>query len=513
MATKYVSQTESNGYLVGSDSNNGSTKSLAKLTIESAIAAAADGDTIVINDGTYVAATYFSTTKSLTINPENEYAVTLKRTGAQARVFNISLVGSITLGKLVIDAENNSSTNCIYVANGAGRTTLTLNGTKTQNAGSGAAWLTVVSTNFALYATNTVGRGGAYTGGYNCSSLASGHISINGFDFDNSSTDGASSGTKAAVVIAATSAGVTMHIRNCTGTWKSANSTNSCIRTLGISGVIENNRGLRITGTDTGASIIACANSSIQADGIVIRDNQGINECPGQYLIIVGADGAGANDNKTNYPQMYRNDVSGNSSASLMHGLFFGNIKGGVCFSNRVKKAGIPLLSKLQAESSYFCDNDVDEPMPTGTTGCLRAKGSINTIFSGNRVRLSAGALLQPVTVNQDPTIPTFSSGAIVIGNTFYSPIEMIYAVRVGGSGDSSSASFLLNNWIAPSYASNSFAYGTTYYADAAAWSAAIEPTAYRTVDPTVTDRNFWKLAYEPLKNSALASKAPWLLG
>lgn len=139
MATKYVSQSATNGYLVGADTNDGSTKLLAKLTLESAMAAASNGDTIVLNDGVYTASTFFNVTKGLTINPETPYGAHLKRNGAQSRVLNVNYVGSVSLGKLVLDAEGNASTSPLSVINSGGLTSLTLDGTRLSNTGSGAA--------------------------------------------------------------------------------------------------------------------------------------------------------------------------------------------------------------------------------------------------------------------------------------------------------------------------------------------------------------------------------------
>lgn len=510
MATKYVSQTATNGYQIGNDANDGSTKALAKLTIESAMAAASSGDTIVLNDGVYVAATFFNVAKGLTIDSENPYGATLKRNGAQTRVVNINFVGSVTLGQVVIDAEENASTAALTSSAAGGTTTLTLNKTKLKDPGAGAAAASFSSTALNLKVKDVILDGACYRGGINATLLQSGHIDIDGLTVDNSATAGANGSTASAVLLIATTAGPTMHVRRCSGVWKSAGNSHGFIITRGMRGIIERNRGMRVIGTDISAGIIKCENTGVQADNIVVRYNQGVNECPGQYLILIGTDGAGANDNKTNYPHVYRNDVSGSSAASLMHGIMFGNVKGGVCFTNRVRKAAIPLLSKLQTERAYYDDNDIDES-PTGTSGCLRAKGSVNIDFVGNRVRLSAGNMNIGAVVNQDPTVPTFCSGVSIIGNNFYSPVQIDAAAVVGGSGDTSDGAFMLNNWMAPSYGAQSWQLGTTYYSNLAAWIAAKEATAVA-VDPSTRDHRFWHVAYEPLKIAALSAVAPHLL-
>lgn len=512
MTILYVSQSATNGYAVGADTNSGTSEATPKLTLDGAMSAAVNGDTIVINDGIYTSATFFSLTKGLTIRAETDYGVVLRRTGAQSRVLNVNYAGSVTLGKIVLDAEGNAGTSPLSSSAAASATTLTLAGTKLRNAGAGAPSGALNSTQLNLVVRDAILDGDAPLGGLRATALASGFQDIDGLTFDTSAGAGASGSSCGAVMLFATATGVTMHVRRVSGVWKSANAANAAIVTRGVRGIIERNRGLRIVGTDTSAAVIKVENTSVQADNVVVRYNQGTNECPGQYLILVGTDIAGANDSKTNYPHVYRNDVAGTSAASLMHGIMLGNVKGGVVFANRVRKSAIPLLSKLQTERAYFDDNDVDES-PTNTgSGCLRAKGSINTDFVGNRVRMSSGNLNPAAVINQDPTIPTFSAGVSIIGNHFYSPVQMDSAGIVGGSGDTSDGTFMLNNWMAPSYGVSAWVVGTTAYSSLAAWQSAKEATAVAT-DPTTRDPRFWAISYKPAREYALAASAPWLLG
>lgn len=107
MATIYVSQTAANGYVVGNDSNNGTAKATPKLTVEGAIAAASSGDTIQINDGVYVHATFFDTgAKSLTFLPEVADRVELRATsGTQVLLMQTQAGGSVVVGAIRINAK------------------------------------------------------------------------------------------------------------------------------------------------------------------------------------------------------------------------------------------------------------------------------------------------------------------------------------------------------------------------------------------------------------------------
>lgn len=514
MATKYVSQTTANGYAVGSDANDGSTKALAKLTLEAAITAATAADTIVMNDGTYTAATYFDVAKALTINSETDYGTTIKCTGAVGQVIRVGAAGvEIKLGKMIIDAESNAAASCVGLYGTTART-VTLNGTRLRNPGAGrfgvesissgqVIALNISSVDFSC--TSTAGAVQALLG-------AGAHVDINGLTVDNSASSGAASNTRCPVYLNA-GAAATHRIRGVSGTWKTAAGaiSSSFVRTSGTRGIIERNRGMNLTGGDTSGCLIRCENSSgVQADSLVIRKNQGVNATTGGFLILVGADGASANDNKTNYSMIFGNDVAGTDAATLMHGIMIGNSKGGVICGNKIYNAGIPVISKLCSEAVYQIDNDIVLPH-TGTSGCLRAKGCTNTQMAGNRIILASGSTNAMVVIDRDPTVPTLSLTCSAIANTLYSPVDVPRAVSVGGAADASTATFVLNNYNALSYTAGAFVYQAATYNTAALWGAANE-TTYLTTTPIDSDLTFWKTSYEPVLEQTLAKQTPWLL-
>lgn len=513
MAIKYVSQTATNGYAVGIDSNDGSTKALAKLTLEAAITVASANDTIIVNDGVYTSATYFNITKNLTINPENPGAVTLKRTGVQTEVVYMRVSGcALTLGALIIDAEGNANTNCVGT-DVSGNRSLTLNGTILRNPGTAKAGfatygiasslnLTVNSSSFSSLLSSS----GMYI------QLHAGAIKINGFYAYNADGVGAASALLCPVYLDARTAGVVMSIKGVSGTWKtqSGASTVSFIKALGMRGIISECRGMEINGLAAAAALIRCDNSNgIQANTIVIRRNQGVQKCAGGYLIFVGAESVDANVNKTNYPMIYNNDVTGTDAASSLHGIMIGASTGGAIFGNVIRNAAIPIVSKLSS-NIMIMDNDIIDPT-SSQSGCIRSKGTSELHVAGNRIRMSAGHI-NPIAVDQDPTGPTLSTGATFIGNVLYSPVEMTTAAVVGTGSDASSATFLLNDYIAPTFGASAFRYGGTTYATPALWGAAREATYFNSTDATTSDGKFWKDSYEPMKDAALAATYPHLL-
>lgn len=514
MATVYVSQTATHGYAVGSDANSGATKELAKLTISAAITAAAANDTVIVNDGTYVSATYHDIAKGLTLAAETDYGVTLKCAAGQSQVIRVGADGAeITLGKLIIDAENNAAASCVGL-NGTTARTVTLSGTRLQNAGTARFAIESISSGMVI-ALNVNGVD------VSCSSTAGGvyallgagaHVAINGLNCDNTAGSGAASNTRCPVYINATAA-ATACIKGVSGTWKTSSGAISAsfIRTSGVRAIIEQNRGMVLSGGDTNGAIVRCENTSgVQSDSICIRNNRGENNTSGGFLILVGADGASANDNKTNYATIYGNEVSSNGAATLMHGIFIGNSKGGLISGNVIRNAAIPTISKLCSEAVYIVDNDIISPY-TGTSGCCRSKGCTNTQIVGNRVVLSSGNTNPAIVINRDPTIPTLSLTCSAIGNVLYSPVSVPLAASVGGASDASTAAFLGNTYRCQAYSAGAFVYQASTYNTLALWAAANETTA-KDQEPTAADPQFWKQSYFPARRRALAMAAPWLL-
>jgi len=506
MSTKYVSKTDTNGYSIGNDGNSGTSKTLPYLTLDAAIAGASAGDTIIINGGTYTAATYYNVDKALTINPEPGTTVTLKRTGAVTRVMNIFSTDAVTLGSITLDAEDTASCHALTISTMATPPKITLQSTRLLNAGSGAQAI-LLPAKIKLDASGLTISHSSNAGGIIAFGLNEGYVNIDGVSIDNSAGSGSS---LQGVNISAAATGTQCRIKGVSGTWKSSGSANSFIRTVGVVAVIEDNINLNLTGADAGPSIIACLNSAYQANSCVVRYNKGTNNCSGGYGVLIGSDAPGANDNKTNYPHVYGNEIAGTDAASLIHGVLLGNIAGGVVSGNKIRKCGIPLVSKLQTEASYFINNDIDLPV-SGAGGCLRTKGSVNTQFSGNRVRSSAGYANTFVSVTKDPTIPTYSANVAVIGNSFYSSAAVSAAVGVGDGTDTSTASLQYNNYVAASFGGSAFVDHANTYGSVSAWKT-VEATAMASADMTTSDKRFWNNSYRLMFESAVAASYPHLL-
>lgn len=139
-ATYYVSTEATNGYVVGNDSNAGTAKGTAKLSLccaaGSAIGTASAGDTIYVNGASVEASTNSTraeVSKALTILPEPGTTVELYDTNATSVLYvSHDTTATTTIGAFVVNAGTNSNDYAVERANptcASNQPTLVLNGT------------------------------------------------------------------------------------------------------------------------------------------------------------------------------------------------------------------------------------------------------------------------------------------------------------------------------------------------------------------------------------------------
>ena len=144
MTTLYVSNTASNGYAAGDDSNDGLTKALPKLTVSGAESASSDDDEIIINGGTYNSNSIL-VDKGVTIKAEVRRAVTLTINAGQNQVFDIR--GTIKSGKtfkadgLIIDAGTNANKLAVVIRSNTNPITVWFHDTELKNTNSGSSYI------------------------------------------------------------------------------------------------------------------------------------------------------------------------------------------------------------------------------------------------------------------------------------------------------------------------------------------------------------------------------------
>ena len=144
-ATIYVSNSATNGYALGSDSNTyaqAQNKSTPYLTLTKATSLSiANGDTIIINDGIYnEAAAVIPARYGLTITNDSATGVSggviIRAATNTSRVLHLPLNGgttqAYTIGPIVLDANNTQST-CVTIDSVNDVANLVINGTKFLN--------------------------------------------------------------------------------------------------------------------------------------------------------------------------------------------------------------------------------------------------------------------------------------------------------------------------------------------------------------------------------------------
>jgi hypothetical protein len=362
------------------------------------------------------------------------------------------------------------------------------------------------NTSSKLIVRNVTLSGAATTGGIVVSAMgATKRVEINGAT---GSVTGITASKGGAIVLTATATGASARIENCNGLQATSNgSGSSCspIHLVGVPAVVQNNKAMQVNevAANSSSGLVLVEPLGFQSDGGEIIGNSGYNSCSGGYLTRVGTDGAGANDNRTNNWISADNDWRGNPAASIMHGVMFGSCVGGLACEDTIREVSIPLLSKLQTTGAIFLRPRVE--MPVGTTAVFYSKGSVGAKCIGAQVRMRRSAGYYIFRVDDDPTIPTHSTGAVCSAANIWSDdpagVSLVALVPANNT-----ATFDNNNYyFAGGVTGTPWSINGTGYATFTAWQAAQELTA-RQVDPTSLNTQFHKNSYIPLLTAGLVS-------
>lgn len=390
MATRYASNSATNGFGAGVASGAGDTPATA-WTLEYALSTLADGDDLIVNDGTYTHATYWQWTsaRSGSIRPLTARGVTLRATGAQTKVFNIDAGNGYTktIGAFVIDGQ----TVCTTAAGCAGANTgrYIFDGT----------WLKdCVEDGYYQYLTNNkleflnVKVTGAMTySGIRVANhtTAGASVKVDGYEFDLTGTTQANGG---ALYAQANAAGATLFARGFSGNVAS-NAANAVIHIRGgYQTVIEGDKNKKITRSGSGAGALVWINpyNYIKAHNPIIRGIVGENNTSGTagYLIIVGSDGPSADQsNCADDPIITDCDVRAAANVTSCHGIVVGWQKPGSVTRNRVRGTRYSLLPKGCGTTLVRqCTATGAALVCTGTAGSTFAALKIGAVVMGTGV-------------------------------------------------------------------------------------------------------------------------------
>ncbi|MFA5937145.1 MAG: peptidoglycan-binding protein [Candidatus Paceibacterota bacterium] len=378
-ATVYVSNSTTNGYSMGDDLNTyaaAQNKSTPWLTITKAVSTAvSSGDTIIINDGIYIEASFVSPSRSnLIINSETDYGVIIRAGSGVTRVFHVNYSG-LTLGKIVLDA-NNTQTYCLTTDSSNNINSLTINGTKFLNPKSQFAYFFHLS-NLTMNGDWIAQSSQAGTG-FTATADQSGTYEI-------------SAGT---ITQTGVPTGITYAFRIIPSVTGNAISVSNLIinRTTSVDG---NLYGISVDGsseisihdnqfTYSGATSVAAINiannATITTTSCSVYKNTGNLSGTSGYTIFIGNEST-ATPNKIQNVLVYENNITGSN-----HGYAFSYITGGKMYKNYSNNLSIGIMGKYTVNSEFY-DNIIINP---GAGGGLRSKGGNGDKFYNNKV-VSAG--------------------------------------------------------------------------------------------------------------------------
>jgi hypothetical protein len=505
----YVSETATNGYIVGVDANAGTSKATAKLTVANAIATSSTGDIIYINSGTYAGAElgaggYSIIAKGITLKAEIAGEVVFQPSVTTAGVRFQGPAG-VTQGLegIVIDGVNSAAipNYSVLIEDVAGVYTVNIVNCDVRNATfylieSTANELNLTVSNLKASATAPVNTRSIIHG----VAFAEGAIVIDGVvgEIQNILT-----AAFHLIHLKATVAGVTASVKNVYANGYIVSTATSTglhggIYLVNIADAVIEGCSVNIFGaygSRTASLYWVTADTTIDTTGAIIRNNRGVNATTGGYLIVVGSDATSAGNNYTNDARVSLNRVYGSGQSSSVHGIMFGFNQGGIASQNIVGNAGLSLLAKQSI--STFVANLVLHPQSIA----LYAKGSTLTKFTNNTIYWDGQDLVTyGAVVGEDSGVNSrfvhFDNNLFIAHNS-YVPFVFV--------NNSQYATFATNHyWTNQRLVPAPWSYQGTSYATLALWLASEYATDERMSDPLLQDytSTFKPLSYSPLIRS-----------
>lgn len=394
MATRYVSQTATNGYIIGVDTNDGLTKGAAKLTLESALSASTAGDTVIINDGLYTPTTLYTVANGVTIQPENAMAVELRGVAGQAAVTNITHSGSgtTTIGPIYVNA--NGALASIQRAGVSTPVTLNLVGTEAAM-GTTAAIVDLCRRGLThIEDVKISGTGGqyGYQGSASFGDLADKTLEIDGLAFDVSSSGLAYYGVSASRYSAGAPVGdVNVSIKNVTGEIQCDGIVVGVIVT-GVDDPLIEDCDFAVESPSTTVSSIGiqvrATSANAPSPNGVIRNNRVDFNSPSGYAIIIGSN---VDVDYSGGSVAYGNEATGRYfETATPHGIGLGRVTGGKLYNNISKDFYVGFIASINQGGLIF--NNITDGIygvdlySKGCGATTRPIFANNTLIKRNRV-------------------------------------------------------------------------------------------------------------------------------
>lgn len=434
MATYYVSNTVANGIGVGNDETGNGSEGSPFLTLDKALAVAQQGDTIILNNGTYSpAAGTFDITQGVTIDSVVNGGATIVGTGGQNPLsINVTNGGTVTLGAVNIDGQGVAS-NDVALSSESQTFALNLAGTHLRNAtgyavaGQTDARVNITANDVTYTATTSFGMLGL-------SSLAAGNINVErGSILIADQTAGPAGYTgepqSASIgLIDAVATGVSVIVSGVTvdAIADSSNQFASAIAILNVPDAVVQDNAITLSGQAKAAIAIEVGYDflhPLSAVGAQIKNNTVYNfNTGGGAFIQVGAD-LSPGQALWGYADNAR--VTGNvgigdavSQASDLHGILVGWQSGATVSNNFVEDTELAYVMKGDFGTNIVSDNlDMDS---SGKSWYQKAGTSVEWLDNASYQE----AAYRPVGLYVGPDIETSftqnASGDVAKGNTIW---------------------------------------------------------------------------------------------
>ncbi|MFH5948346.1 hypothetical protein [Roseomonas xinghualingensis] len=490
MTTFYVSAAAVNGIPAGNDLTGDGSFERPFATIDKANAAAADGDTIKLNDGVYSPAKTLQISKAISIESVTDYGATIRAVEGQSRVVGISedQGGTVTFGKIIIDGANTATT-LITVNDQPSAYTLHLDGTRLVNPTSYGIQGTSAGTKVNLDLDNVEFTATSALSMINIPALMAGKVSVTGGSVD--IADVWRAGFGGIATIDADAAGTTVEISgvsaNLHATGTDAAGTGGIYYGIRLTDVqaplIEYNQITQtgISADQTGYTVLVTYEKTnpIDISGGIIRYNELRNDLDGTAgkIILVGHDsdpGAAARNHANGF-EIYGNSGFGDegAEAAKLHGILVGWQDGAKVFDNALDYTSLAYVLKgMSGETLVFDNTDTRT-----TSKSLYQKGGDGVQFLYNTSYLEADFNPDAINIGDAGGGQYAAKNAVVVGNNvvYLGAPDSFLTVWDGSTAANISGN---NYYSALGNSSQAWIYQGTSYKTIESWQADVESSA-----------------------------------
>lgn len=471
-ATRYVSNSATNGYAVGTDSGAAATKGAPWLTMSYAVANASSGDTIVANCGTYTnTGSLTPAATNLIIQSEIELCATITSSSGTNSVLLVNLAASgIAVRDVILDGAGTKNAGVTF--DPSNDVTASFYGTRVINTRTNGMTSMARVTSLTMDGNWSIvlnGDSGTTQNGIN--GVPSQTSTWNIQNGSVSQTCPAAATTACNGILLSPTGALTATITNVKVAQRGVSGAGEArgLYSEGVPSLTINNLDTSYTG-DTSVTYygIIIPNDAVDTSTISVINSDVVADDFGQNTNIgiqIGNNALPAVSNK-----VVVSKFSNNSTKNTNHGILFGYIQNAQGSNNFVWNAYTGLVAKVVTGSSGFFNNFVyGYPFDDGA---LRSRGSTNNFFAHNAVYIDKNATTSalPIYVNDSPE--GANSGTQYVNNIIEVVPTGIKAVDVD-SGDT--ATFTNNSY---DTGNPNFEYQASSYASLSAWISAQETLA-----------------------------------